>query len=95
MKAVTEEGDAAGAAPDEGGANVDPGGNSDGGGGWQKIEVGQLVLTQEKKGEAWFEALVTKESNGILTLRWRDWSDWPVFARRVEQVALLHPKHRS
>lgn len=64
--------------------------------GWDKIEVGSLVLATEGAFQGWYEATVTKISpDGLVTLRWRDWLDVPAFTRKLVHLALLHPDHRD
>lgn len=61
---------------------------------WTKIEVGSLVLATEGAFQGWFEAQVVRiNTDGIYTLRWRDWLDMPVFTRKLIHIALLHPEH--
>ncbi|MBZ9907774.1 hypothetical protein LB557_17340 [Mesorhizobium sp. BR115XR7A] len=81
-----------GAAPESGPMRPEPHRPT----GWDKIEVGSLVLATEGLYEGWFEAKVTKISpEGLFTLRWRDWLDTPAFTRKLTQIALLHPDHRD
>lgn len=61
---------------------------------WTKVEVGSLVLATEGAYQGWFEAQVVRIStDGVYTLRWRDWLDVPVFTRKLIHIALLHPEH--
>ncbi|UVK38765.1 hypothetical protein LHFGNBLO_000049 [Mesorhizobium sp. AR10] len=61
---------------------------------WTKIEVGSLVLATEGAYQGWFEAQVVRIStDGVYSLRWRDWLDVPVFTRKLIHIALLHPEH--
>lgn len=61
---------------------------------WAKIEMGSLVLATEGAYQGWFEAQVVRIStDGVYSLRWRDWLDVPVFTRKLIHIALLHPEH--
>ncbi|MER8646816.1 hypothetical protein [Mesorhizobium sp. M1252] len=62
--------------------------------GWDKIVFGSLVLACENADEGWFHAHVIQVSaDGLFTLKWRDFPDWPVIVRRTHHLALLHPRH--
>lgn len=62
--------------------------------GWDKIVFGSLVLACENADEGWFPARVIQVSaDGLFTLKWRDFPDWPVIVRRTHHLALLHPRH--
>jgi len=61
---------------------------------WSKIVTGSLVLCTDSPDQGWFLALVVKVTDdGVFTLRWRDWVDYPPFTRKREQIALLHPSY--
>ncbi len=63
---------------------------------WSQIAKGSEVLALEKPGEAWYEAIVVEErSEGLFTLRWRDFEGYPVFVRRREHIGLIHPSFRA
>lgn len=57
------------------------------------IVVGSLVLVGEVYPLCgWYEAIVvTAPSDDLFTLRWRDWPDDPLVARRRDDLALLPP----
>ena len=57
------------------------------------ITVGSLVLVGEAHPLCgWYEAtVVTAPGDDLFTLRWRDWPDDPLVARRREDLALLPP----
>jgi hypothetical protein len=45
--------------------------------------------------EGWFEATVGRaDDDALLTLKWRDWPKYALFAQRRWQVALL-PRERA
>jgi len=50
---------------------------------------GSVVLAPAAPGEGWWEAVIVKVKGDLLTLRWRDYPDDPVFARRRHQIALF------
>jgi hypothetical protein len=59
-----------------------------------ELEIGTLVLACQTPGEGWFEAVVVRiDGDELVTLKWRDWPKWPIFARRRWQLALL-PQER-
>ncbi|RWP18020.1 MAG: hypothetical protein EOR01_23660 [Mesorhizobium sp.] len=61
---------------------------------WSKIVFGSLVLACEDPNDGWFPAHVIQVSGeGLFTLKWRDFPDWPVIVRRTHHLALLHPRH--
>jgi hypothetical protein len=60
-------------------------------GGWDDIDVGQLVLAQEVPGEGWWETIVVARDNDMLTLKWRDYPKYPQLVRHRASVALLKP----
>jgi hypothetical protein len=55
---------------------------------WDDIDVGKLVLAQDKPTDGWWEAVVIEKSEGVFTLRWRDYKDDP-FKRTLAALALL------
>ncbi|ESX09917.1 hypothetical protein X768_16625 [Mesorhizobium sp. LSJC265A00] len=62
--------------------------------GWDKIVFGSLVLACEDPADGWFHAHVIQVSaEGLFTLKWRDFPDWPVIVRRTHHLALLHSRH--
>lgn len=62
--------------------------------GWDSIVFGSLVLACEDPSDGWFHAHVIQVSaDGLFTLKWRDFPDWPVIVRRTQHLALLHPRH--
>jgi hypothetical protein len=58
---------------------------------WDSIGVGQMVLAYEGPGEGWWEAVVVKREEEILTLRYRDYPKVPNFQRHLTTVALINP----
>ena len=53
------------------------------------LQEGALVLAPAAPDEGWWEAVVVKVKGDLLTLRWRDFPDYPPFARRRNQIALF------
>ena len=58
---------------------------------WDAIDVGHMVLAHESPDDGWWEALVIKREDDILTLRYRDAPKLPTFIRHVTTVALVNP----
>jgi hypothetical protein len=58
---------------------------------WEAIGVGHMVLAHESPDDGWWEALVIKREDDILTLRYRDAPKLPTFIRHVTTVALVNP----
>lgn len=58
---------------------------------WETIGVGHMVLAHESPDDGWWEALVIKREDDILTLRYRDAPKVPTFIRHVTTVALVNP----
>ena len=53
------------------------------------LKEGAVVLAPAEPDEGWWEAVVVKVKGDLLTLRWRDYPEYPPFARRRNQVALF------
>jgi len=58
---------------------------------WDEINVGHMVLAHESPDDGWWEAVVIKREDDILTLRYRDAPKLPIFIRHVTTVALVNP----
>jgi hypothetical protein len=58
---------------------------------WDEIDVGHMVLAHEGYDDGWWEAVVVKREDDILTLRYRDAPKLPLFIRHVNTVALVNP----
>lgn len=58
---------------------------------WESIAVGHMVLTHESPVDGWWEAVVIKREDEILTLRFRDYPKQPTFMRHINTVALVNP----
>ncbi|UVO37641.1 hypothetical protein KUL72_04415 [Bradyrhizobium arachidis] len=59
--------------------------------GWEEITVGHMVLAHESPDDGWWEAVVIKREDEILTLRYRDAPKLPKFIRHINTVALVNP----
>jgi hypothetical protein len=59
---------------------------------WDEIGPGHLVIAQETLENGWWEAICTKRDGDMLTLRFRDYSKLPKFARHKSAVALICPE---
>ena len=49
------------------------------------------MLAQESLADGWWECVVVKRDNDMLTLRWRDYPKYKPFLCHVDAVALLNP----
>lgn len=58
---------------------------------WEEIAVGHMVLAHESPDDGWWEAVVIKREDEILTLRYRDAPKLPKFIRHINTVALVNP----
>lgn len=58
---------------------------------WLSIEPGHMVLIHESVDDGWWEAVVIKREDEILTLRFRDFPKQPTFQRHINTVALVNP----
>lgn len=58
---------------------------------WDAIDVGHMVLAHESPDDGWWEAVVIKREDDILTLRYRDAPKLPTFIRHVTTVGLVNP----
>jgi hypothetical protein len=58
---------------------------------WEAIDVGHMVLAHESPVDGWWEAVVIKREDDILTLRYRDAPKLPTFIRHLSTVALVNP----
>jgi hypothetical protein len=58
---------------------------------WETIGVGHMVLAHESPDDGWWEAVVIKREDEILTLRYRDAPKLPKFIRHINTVALVNP----
>jgi hypothetical protein len=52
---------------------------------------GAVVLAPYAPLEGWWEAVILKAKGDLFTLKWRDYPDDPVFARRRNQLVLIPP----
>lgn len=55
-----------------------------------QLAPGHLVIAQDTVGDGWWPAIVTKRSNDIVTLRWRDFPGESEVIRPISAVALLN-----
>jgi hypothetical protein len=80
-----DAGDAAQADPANAG---DAGGVKSSGG---DLGEGAVVLAPYAPLEGWWEAVIVKVKGDLFTLKWRDYPDDPVFARRRNQLVTIPP----
>jgi hypothetical protein len=57
---------------------------------WDQIGVGSVVLAEDDP-DGWWESIVIGENGDAVTLKWRDWPNYPTFVRRRTELALLPP----
>ena len=58
---------------------------------WDSVGVGHVVLAHESPEDGWWECVVLKREDGVLTLRLRDYPKQGTYIRHMTQVALIHP----
>jgi hypothetical protein len=58
---------------------------------WDSIGVGHVVLGQDNPEEGWWECVVVKREDELLTLRLRDYPKQGTYLRHITQVALINP----
>jgi hypothetical protein len=58
---------------------------------WDDIAAGKMVLAHESPDDGWWEAIVLQRTGDMLTLKWRDYPQYPKFKRNVAAVALVKP----
>jgi hypothetical protein len=56
---------------------------------WDDVDVGKLVLAQDKPSDGWWEAIVIEKAEDTFTLRWRDFPKDDPFKRTLAALALL------
>jgi hypothetical protein len=59
---------------------------------WEKLKVGDLVLTIETTELGWWAAKILKLEGNSYTLEYRDYPEDGRFTRVRTQIALLHPQ---
>ena len=55
------------------------------------LAIGSVVLAPEAPMEGWWEAVVVKLRGDLITLRWRDYPDYPLFSLRRDHIVHLPP----
>jgi hypothetical protein len=55
---------------------------------WHSIAPGQQVIAQASLSDGWWEAIVMVREGDILTLKWRDAPQEPLFKVHLSQVAI-------
>jgi len=58
---------------------------------WDSVDVGSVVLAMDGPEDGWWECVVLKREDGVLTLRLRDYPKQGTYVRHLTQVALINP----
>jgi hypothetical protein len=58
---------------------------------WETIGVGHMVVFHESPDDGWWEGIVIKREDDLLTLRLRDFPKQGTFVRHINTVALVNP----
>ncbi len=58
---------------------------------WEEVAVGHMVLLHESPEDGWWEGIVIKREDDLLTLRLRDFPKQGTFVRHINTVALVNP----
>jgi hypothetical protein len=58
---------------------------------WEDINVGHMCLMHESLDSGWWEAIVIKREDDVLTLRLRDYPKQGTWIRHINTVALVNP----
>ena len=58
---------------------------------WDSVDVGSVVLAMDGPEDGWWECVVLKREDGVLTLRLRDYPKQGTYIRHLTQVALINP----
>lgn len=58
---------------------------------WDSVGMGSVVLAMDGPEDGWWECVVLKREDDVLTLRLRDYPKQGTYIRHLTQVALIHP----
>lgn len=58
---------------------------------WDSVDVGSVVLAMDGPEDGWWECVVLKREDAVLTLRLRDYPKQGTYIRHLTQVALINP----
>jgi hypothetical protein len=58
---------------------------------WDEIAPGHLVITRETLECGWWEAVVIERTGDLVTVRYRDYPQYPAMVRHRSVVALISP----
>lgn len=58
---------------------------------WDSVDVGSVVLAMDGPEDGWWECVVLKREDSVLTLRLRDYPKQGTYIRHLTQVALINP----
>jgi hypothetical protein len=58
---------------------------------WDDVASGHLVIARETLEFGWWEVVVTERTGDLVTVRYRDYPDFPPMIRHRSAVALISP----
>jgi hypothetical protein len=58
---------------------------------WDDLAAGHLVIAKESLEMGWWEAIVIERTGDLVTLRYRDYPQYPAMVRHRSVVALISP----
>jgi hypothetical protein len=58
---------------------------------WDSVGMGSVVLAMDGPEDGWWECVVLKREDDVLTLRLRDYPKQGTYIRHLTQVALINP----
>jgi hypothetical protein len=58
---------------------------------WDEIAPGHLVIAREALEIGWWEAVVIERNGDLVTVRYRDYPQYPPMVRRRSAIALISP----
>jgi hypothetical protein len=58
---------------------------------WDDLAPGHLVIAKESLEMGWWEAIVTDRTGDLVTLRYRDYPQYPPLVRHRSVIALISP----
>jgi hypothetical protein len=58
---------------------------------WDEIAPGHLVIARETLEVGWWEAVVVERTGDLVTVRYRDYPQYPPMVRHRSAIALISP----